>query len=67
MPPQISGCSSASDRPRPHSTAWPGLARSPSEMGWALRVMMNNFGGEIAVALLATIAAASRRVAWKTW
>ncbi|CFS02992.1 Uncharacterised protein [Mycobacterium tuberculosis] len=36
-------------------------------MGWALRVMMNNFGGEIAVALLATIAAASRRVAWKTW
>ena len=33
MPPQISGCSSASVRPRPHKTAWAGLARSPSSIG----------------------------------
>ena len=37
-PPQISGCSRASVRPRPHSTPWLGLARSPSPTGWALRV-----------------------------
>ncbi len=41
MPPQISGCSKASVRPRPHSAACAGLARSPSATGWALRVTMN--------------------------
>ena len=45
-PPQISGCSSASVRPRPHSTAWTGLARSPSATGWALRVRKNSLGGD---------------------
>ena len=46
MPPQNSGCSSASVRPRPHRTACAGFARSPSSIGWALRVTTNNFGGD---------------------
>ena len=51
--PQISGCSSASVRPRPHSTACAGLARSPSVTGWALRVNRNSFGGNARLAAAA--------------
>jgi len=60
MPPQISGCSRASVRPKPHSIAWPGLARSPTDSGWALRVKMISLGGELS----ATIVAASLLTAW---
>ncbi len=62
MPPQISGCSSASDRPRPHSTsvARVGLVAEMAEGHDATTSAGNSCS-------CYDHRAASRRVAWKTW
>ena len=45
--PKVSGCSNATVRARPHSTAWAGSHRSPALTGWALRVNTISRGGSV--------------------